>query len=153
MIEHVEQGRRVLVWPSAFSPDEVAALATRVSFLVPNQYLLTDQGALARAIGSEIRPRMIGAPPFKWSHQIVRSVQSRPLGWHYDLDYQTPWKVLVYLSSLGGTEFRSGLTVGGKLGDVVMFDVSLEHRAHPFVTGPSRPKTILGLRALHAEAA
>jgi hypothetical protein len=92
-------------------------------------YKLNDGGALASDLGAFVRPHMVGAPPFRWADAVVRTEQMTPMGWHFDRDYAAPWRVLVYLSSLGGTEFESSLIAGGNPGDVVMFDIRLRHRS------------------------
>jgi hypothetical protein len=152
MIEHVVQGLRVYVWPSALNADEVAELERRSACLPANEYTLKDGGAIARALGSFVKPHMVSAPPFRWADAIIRIEQRTPIGWHFDRDYAAPWRVLVYFSSLGGTEFDSGLIAGGNPGDVVMFDTRLRHRSQVLITNPKQPKQakiILGLRALH----
>jgi len=149
MIEHVVQGLRVYVWPSALNADEVAELRRRSACLLANVYKLNDGGALASDLGGFVKPHMVGAPPFRWANAVVRTEQMTPMGWHFDRDYAAPWRVLVYCSSLGGTEFESSLIAGGNPGDVVMFDIRLRHRSQVLITNPQQPKIILGLRALH----
>jgi hypothetical protein len=149
MIEHVVQGLRVYVWPSALNADEVAELRRRSACLLANVYKLNDGGALASDLGAFVKPHMVGAPPFRWADAVVRTEQMAPMSWHFDRDYAAPWRVLVYFSSLGGTEFEPSLIAGGNPGDVVMFDIRLRHRSQAFITNPQQPKIILGLRALH----
>jgi hypothetical protein len=83
-------------------------------------------------------------------YTVSRHYKGDEIGWHFDKKKNTErFKVCVYLSNNSGTYFavhgtrNKYIHVRPSKGDVVIFDMNLEHRGAPIVKGV---KKVLGLR-------
>jgi hypothetical protein len=79
---------------------------------------------------------------------VSRRLGTDAIGWHYDKieDTSDEYKILLYLSTAGGTEFEGGHSITGvSAGDVVVFDIKMCHRGLPSQT--TSTKYTLGFRA------
>lgn len=142
-------GLGVWAWPSAVPESHVAGLETLVTALHAHVgYMTDDDGYLALRLALALEPYLEGAPPLRWCPQVNLARLRMPLDWHLDRDYGEQLRFLLYFGGGGGVEFRSGLVVGGRRGDLVLFDRRLEHRSEVLAFRPG--KLVLGMRAQHA---
>lgn len=157
-------GREVLVWSSAFSPEECALLAERVPWPPANprgHQGFVEASVFARELGYLCAGRMPGAPALDWLEDLTVTVDQR-IGWHVDPARGATRKLRLYLDDAGpnaGTSFVPGdlggaalaasrgmaRTVGGAQGSIVLFDIALVHRAADERARGRR--RVLGLRA------
>lgn len=110
---------------------------------------MLEQSVLAQELGLLCAARMVGAPALRWGSQLTLAAGQR-IGWHVDPALGATHKLCLYLDDAGpraGLVFRDArLNVEGAQGTIVLFDISLEHRADD---GGDRSlqRRVVGLRA------
>ena len=152
-----DTGKKIYVYPSALTDDEIATLVKGCKYIMNQQKrikILFKEPDMANKMREIVLPHL--PSDFSFTDYITISYCNDPIPIHIDAQDTCPftYKVLVYLNQLpentGGTIFytedeREFLVTPNHAGSIVVFDAGLKHASQSFPK--DFVKLTLGIRA------